>query len=497
MPEKRLLSAENIKLSFGEQDVLNIQQFQLYEGDRVGLVGANGVGKTSLLRILSGEISPDEGNVNLYCDPFYFKQFEDSWDSFELDGKEIKSFGVREQIWQDVVSGGENTRIRLAEMFGSNRAVAFLDEPTANLDVTGRKLLLQRMKQMPTFLLVSHDRMLMNGVCNKIVEIVDGKLYQYDGNYEAYRKQVEEQRERAWTEYEQYISEKKRLTEVYQSKKNQAKDMTKKPKGMSHSEFKMRNFIGRHTPCDRALSMEKSATNVLKRIEHMEVKEKPKELPKIRPDFRLINSPENPIIIRGEHISFGYDNHLIYEDATFTIENRSKVAILGDNGVGKSTLLKMMIQREQISIVPKAKIGYISQNLGEIDFEKTVIQNAMHVSIQREDITRTVLARLLLTKQDMDKKAKDLSGGERMKLAFAMLFVSDVNVLILDEPTNYLDLPSIEAMEQLLKEYEGTLVFVSHDMDFVDHVATKKLLIENRKIVDMQYTNTTYETVPG
>lgn len=483
MSEKNLLCAENIKLSFGEQEVLSFEQFRLYEGDRVGLVGTNGVGKTSLLRVLSGEISPDEGTVKLYCEPFYFKQFDASWDSAESDGKEIKSFGVREQIWQDVVSGGENTRIRLAQMFGSNRAVAFLDEPTANLDVTGRQLLLQRMKQLSTFLLVSHDRNLLNGVCNKIVEIVDGKLYRYDGNYEAYQRQKEAQTERAWTEYEQYISEKKRLTEVYQSKKNQAKDMAKKPKGMSYSEFKMRNFIGQHTPAERALHVQKSATNVLKRIEHMEVKEKPKELPRIRPDFRLTDAPKNPIIIRGEHITFGYEGNSLYEDAAFTIENGSKVAILGDNGVGKSTLLKMMINREQIYVVPKAKLGYISQNLEEIDFEKTVIQNAMHVSIQKEDITRAVLARLLLTKRDMEKRAKTLSGGERMKLAFAMLLVSDVNVLILDEPTNFLDLPSVEAMEQLLREYEGTLVFVSHDMEFVNNIATKKIRIENRKII--------------
>ena len=486
MAIKRELCAEQIKVSYGEQVVLDFDLFQLYAGDRVGLVGANGVGKTTLLQVLSGRMAPERGRVILYCDPYYFQQFEEAWDSYEMDGKEVKTLGVREQIWQEQVSGGENTRIRLAQMFSSNRAVAFLDEPTANLDVKGRQLLTERLKQMETFVVVSHDRALMNEVCNKIVEISDGKLTEYNGNYEDYHKQKTALKQRQWAEYEQYTAEKKRLTEVYHEKKNVARDMTKKPVNMSYSEFKMRNFIGHHMPCDRALNMEKSAANVLKRIEHMEVKEKPRELPKIRPDFRLTNPPENPIVIRGEHITFGYGEKLLYEDASFAIKNRSKVAILGENGVGKTTLLNMILDRKQISVVPAAKPGYIRQNMSQIDLEKTVLQNAMDVSIQSRDITRTILARLLLSERDMNKKAGELSGGERMKLAFAMLFVSDVNLLILDEPTNYLDLPSMEALETLLREYEGTLVFVSHDMEFVENVATERLRIADGKMIQMR-----------
>lgn len=482
MSFNQLLSAEMIKVSFREQEVLNFDRFQLYEGDKVGLVGANGAGKTTLLNVLCGQLDPECGIVKINCDPFYFKQFGESWDSYELDSKEAGLLHVRDQIWQDTVSGGENTRIRLAEMFSSNKAVAFLDEPTANLDGNGRRLLAERMAQMTTFVLVSHDRALMNEVCNRIVEISDGKLNEYSGNYDDYQIQKTEQTKRKWAEYEQYTTEKKRLMNVYRDKKAQATNMVKKPKKMSYSEYKMRNFIGHHVPMDRARSMEKSATNVLKRIEHMEVKEKPKELPKIRPDFRLTNPPKNPIVIRGEHITFGYDKDLVYEDASFIIRNQSKVALLGDNGVGKTTLLNLILSENQVSVVPSAKLGYISQNMKEIDMEKTVLQNTMDVSIQKEDITRVVLARLLLTNKDMKKRAGDLSGGERMKLALARLLVSDVNVLILDEPTNYMDLPSIEALEILLGEYEGTLVFVSHDMEFVRNIATETLFISNRKI---------------
>lgn len=485
MSEKRLLSAENIKVSYGEQTVLDIEQFCLYEGEHVGLVGANGAGKTTLLRVLTGELKPECGTVNMNCEPFYFRQFQDSWDSFELNGKEIKSFNVKDRIWQENVSGGENTRIRLAQMFGCDRAVAFIDEPTANLDAQGRMLLAERLRRIPSFIMVSHDRALLNEVCNKIVEISDGRLNFYNGNYDEYLAQKNERFERAVTEYEQYTAEKKRLMEVYRAKKNQAKNMTKKPKNMSYSEFKMRNLVGGHMPVDRVRSMERGAENVLKRIEHMEVKNKPKELPRIRPLFYLTEPPENAVVIRGEHITGGYDGRLLFDDATLMIENKSKVAVVGNNGIGKTTLLNMIMEGKGITMVPKARPGYISQNLKMIDNDCTVLDNAMSVSIQKEDITRIIMARLLISAKDMQKKAGELSGGERMKLAFAMLFVAKVNLLILDEPTNYMDLPSIEAIEKLLCEYEGTLIFTSHDREFVDHIATRKITIVDGKIKDI------------
>ena len=485
MSEKRLLSAENIKVSYGEQTVLDIERFYLYEGEHIGLVGANGAGKTTLLRVLAGELEPEGGTVNMKCEPFYFRQFQDSWDLVELDGKEIKSFNVKDRIWQENVSGGENTRIRLAQMFGCDRAVAFIDEPTANLDAQGRALLAERLHRITSFIMVSHDRALLNEVCNKIVEISDGRLTFYNGNYDEYLAQKNERFERAVTEYEQYTAEKKRLMEVYRSKKNQAKNMTKKPKNMSYSEFKMRNLVGGHMPVDRVRSMEKGAENVLKRIEHMEVKNKPKELPRIRPLFYLTEPPENAVVIRGEHITGGYDGRLLFDDAALMIENKSKVAIVGNNGIGKTTLLNMIMDGKGITMVPKARPGYISQNLMMIDKDRTVLDNAMRVSIQKEDVTRIIMARLLISAKDMQKKAGELSGGERMKLAFAMLFVAKVNLLILDEPTNYMDLPSIEAIENLLCEYEGTLIFTSHDRKFVDHIATRKITIADGKIIDV------------
>lgn len=483
MSKKQLISAENIKVSFGEQEVLDFDKFQVYEGDKIGLVGVNGAGKTTLLRVLSGELEPTNGRVVIGCEPVYFRQFEEEWNPDELDGKEVNLMGVREQVWQNVVSGGENTRIRLAQMFGSQRAVAFLDEPSANLDAKGIKLLVKRLQEMESFVLVSHDRALMNQVCNRIVEISSGKLTCFDGNYDTYKALKEEQEARRWKEYDQYTSEKKRLERVYYEKKVKAQKIESRPHNIAVNDARTRNFFATRKIEDKARSMERSAANVMKRIEHMEVKAKPKELPKIHPDFRLTNPPRNPIVIRGEHIWFDYDGNQVYQDASFVIRNKSKTAILGDNGAGKTTLLNMIINRNQTYVVPGAKIGYVRQNLSNMDLEKTVLENVLAVNIQKQEIARTILARLLLSERDMKKKVCDLSGGERMKLAFAMLLVADVNMLVLDEPTNFMDLQSIEALEELLQEYEGTVVFVSHDEEFVRQIATDRLHIKDGKIM--------------
>ncbi|MBE5905654.1 MAG: ABC-F family ATP-binding cassette domain-containing protein [Lachnospiraceae bacterium] len=485
MAQKELIRAEHVTVSYGEQTVLQFERLYVYEGERVGLVGVNGAGKTTLLKVLAGELLPEEGHVRCDCESFFLRQFGEKIDPMALDYQEAGKLGVLDKLWQEQVSGGENTRIHLAELFASQRAVAFLDEPTANLDALGIATLLKNLKNVETMLIVSHDREVLNALCTRIVEIEDGNLTSYNGDYDAYEQQKLERRQAELTEYELYQAEKARLQGVYQEKKKKAQKLSKKPKNMSSSDMKQISKRATRKPEDKVASIERSARNVQKRIAHMEVKERPKEEVCIRPDFRLTNPPRNAIVIRAEHVTFGYGERLILEGCSFLVKNKSKVAILGENGAGKTTLLELIAKREGISIVPEANIGYVRQNLSQIQLDKTVLENMQAVSVQSEGVTRSVLANLLLTNQDMKKKARDLSGGERMKLAFAMLFVSDANLLMLDEPTNYLDLPSIKALEKMLQKYEGTLLFTSHDRTFVEHVATRKVAIKNKKIVDI------------
>lgn len=485
MQKKLFLQAENIVLRFGDRKVLDFDRFAVYQGERIGLVGANGAGKTTLLKVLSGELEPDGGTVKIMCDTHFFRQFSEGVDPFELDGKEMKAMQIQDKVWQETVSGGEDTRMRLAWMFSSGKSMVFLDEPTANLDMKGIALLKKKLLELDTMVIVSHDRALLNALCTRIVEIQDGRLIGYDGSYDDYTWQKAQAVRRQWTEYENYTSEKRRLEKVYLQKKKKAASIEKLPKGMTPREAGLRNFLSKHPKDAKAGKMEASAKNVLERLEHMEVKEKPRELPKMRPDFRLTDPPENAVVIRGEEIRFSYeDGREIFRNASFRIRNRSRVAVVGENGAGKTTLLKLILQEYlpdmgSIYVVPKASIGLLDQNMASLDLEKTVLQNVMEDSVQTESVARTVLARLLLSSGDMQKKAGVLSGGERIKLAFAKLFVGRANVLILDEPTNYLDIPSVEALEEMFSEYEGVLVFVSHDEEFIRACATDILEVKD------------------
>lgn len=531
MREKQYLKAENIVVRFGEQEILHFDRFQIYGGERIGLVGVNGAGKTTLLKVLAGELEPDEGTVERSCEPCFFKQFSEGVNAWELDGREVSAMQVRRQQWQEQVSGGEDTRLRLAQLFSQDRALLFLDEPTANLDLAGIRLLTERLRHVDTMVLISHDRALLDALCTRIVEVADGQLNSYPGNYSDYLALKQAKLQRQWTEYEQYTTEKKRLQRAADATKRKAATLEKKPKNLSEKDIKDIRFGGKRKPEDKAKNMEVRARNIQKRIEHMEQKEKPREQAKIRPDFRLTDPPENHVVITGEHVNFGYEEgRELLRDISFQIENGSKVAITGANGAGKTTLLELIrlaalergeqtMQRKNgnpeellsaissgsvgeaalsdpgdvagsmreasrsIRLVPRACVGFFHQDMGDLNYDKTVLENVMDVSIQREKVARMILARLLLSARDMQKKVRELSGGERIKLCFARLFVSKANLLILDEPTNYLDIPSVEALEQMFAEYEGTLVFVSHDQAFIQAVATQVWELQEGKLV--------------
>ncbi|MCM1056819.1 MAG: ABC-F type ribosomal protection protein [Firmicutes bacterium] len=506
MQSRQMILAEKIEMEFGEREIFRFDRLAVYEGEKVGLVGANGAGKTTLLRLLAGDIKPTRGSVKLAGDAAFFRQFaEEGQDKCiadaeicELSGKEVGDMRVQDKIWEQSVSGGEETRIRLAQMFSSDKPIVFLDEPTSNLDRKGIAILKRKLAALDTIVIVSHDRALLNELCTRIIEIEAGKLTEYCGNYDDYMEQKQAAVARQWTEYENYYAEKKRLEKVFQEKQEHARQIERRPKNMTPREAGLRNFLSKHPKDTKARKMERAAKNVRHRIDAMEVRKKPQELPRIRPDFRLTDPPENRYVIRGEGLCFAYEGGpALFENASFQIANHSRVAIVGDNGTGKTTLLHLICaaageNREEagikppeagaVLVVPKARIGVFEQDLSTIDYSKTVLENVMEVSVQQEAVARTILSRLLFFENDMKKPAGVLSGGERIKLAFARLFVSRVNLLILDEPTNYLDIPSIEALEEMFAEYEGTLVFVSHDEAFIRKVATEVLEIADGEI---------------
>ena len=484
---KILLSANHIVQYFGERKILEFEKLNVYEGDHIGIVGGNGVGKTTLLNILSGELIPDEGSVIREVPVSYFKQFRDRAEQVDL--QKCRKLGLTGKLSREHLSGGEMTRLGLAAM-NKDSLLTFADEPTANLDADGVELCCQMLEQCSTLLLISHDRAVLNRLCTRIVEVRDGCLYFYTGNFAAYHEQREQAFKRQEFEYQQYRSEKSRLEKAARQRSQASKSVRKAPSRMGNSEARLH----KREAGEKMEKLDNARKAILSRLEQLEVKEKPREMAQVRIDFSLTDPPANREIVMGDHITFSYGKKLIFENASFSLPKGSKTALIGPNGAGKTTLMELIWSGATgIRLVPKAKIGYFKQSLDTLDLSKTVLENVMETSVQSEKTMRGILARLLIRREDVFKKVSVLSGGERVKLAFAKLFGSPANLLLLDEPTNFLDMPAIEALQQMVEDYEGTVLFVSHDRTFSDGCATRILRIEGRKLISFDGNLTEWE----
>ncbi len=511
-----LLEGVNIKKFYGDRQILGLDELKIYSGDRIGVTGLNGAGKTTLLDILSGELEPDEGCVKCYCRVGYIRQFDQNDTDYinpvgqEISGTEIrllKEFNIDRKLDRAALSGGERTRLRIAGAFGSGNVLLFADEPTSNLDYKGIEILRQKLKAVESFVMISHDRSLLDSLCNRIIEVKDGGIRSFSGNFTFYRQQCEMERERAGLEYDKYIEEKTALEEAISNRKRRAGKVKKAPGRMGNSEARLH----KRQANESQEKLHNVANSLITRLEKLEVKEKPREQPGIRLDFSLTEPPGNKVVISAEKLSFSYGSVPVFKDACFSTANGMKTALWGENGTGKTTLLNLVyaaylsdrygtdagihnddigdmdmdirqfcdtaeVPIRSISVVPKARLAYFRQTFENLNPEETVLKNVMRDSVQSETAARTILARLLLQGDAVFKKVEVLSGGEKIKTAFAKLFVSKANVLLLDEPTNYLDMQSIEALGSVLKDYEGTVLFVSHDRAFVSSVADRLLL---------------------
>jgi macrolide transport system ATP-binding/permease protein len=232
-----ILEAGNIKKYYSHRLIIEFDELKVYSGDKIGIVGQNGSGKTTLMNILSNEIEPDEGFVRQYCDIAYIRQFSD--EMIEADQKILSELNLSQKLNQKVFSGGERTRIKIANAFSNENLLLFADEPTANLDYKGIELLKQKLYEMDSFLLISHDRNLLDCLCNKIVEVRDGKIKLYNGNYSSYKEQNELELRSAEQEFEKYISEKTKLEEAVRDRQRKSRSMKKAPRRMGNSEARL------------------------------------------------------------------------------------------------------------------------------------------------------------------------------------------------------------------------------------------------------------------
>lgn len=475
-----LIEGNNIKKSFADRQILDIENLKIYSEDRIGIVGVNGVGKTTLINILCKRLEPDEGYIKIYGNYSYISQLEGP-ENLRISDEMASKFNIS-HTWTDNMSGGEKTRFKLAQALSKNSPLVFADEPTSNIDIEGIELLERSFQEYKgALVLISHDRSFLDKLCNKIIELEDGKIKIYKGNYSDYIEQKAKEKERAQFEYEEYVKEKKRLQNIIIDTKQKVKSMKKTPKRMGNSEARLHKMGNQKAKAN----LDKAARALEKRIEHLEVKEKPREEEIITLDIKESSKLHSKIVMEGKNISKSFGKKVIFNNAEFSIFNNSKVALLGPNGCGKSTLIKMIMNENDdkfIKVAKGAKIGYFSQDMSILNEDLTIIENVMEESIYDETFARILLAGLLIKREDIYKKVRVLSGGEKVKVSFAKMLLKDINLLILDEPTNYIDINSLEVVEKVLKDYKGTILFVSHDRRFIEALADTIMTIENYKI---------------
>ena len=520
-----ILSCQNICKAFGEEEIIKDACFHIEEKEKAALIGNNGAGKTTLLRIIMNELSADSGSVVISRDKKigYLAQYQDIhghqtiYDElsstkqhiidmenrirtleqemknsqgeqleklmqtysrlthqFELENGYayksqiagvLKGLGFSEEDFTKQIenlSGGQKTRVALGKLLLSQPDILLLDEPTNHLDMESIAWLENYLLTYPgAVLIVSHDRYFLDKVVTKVVEIEAGYVRMYSGNYSAYALKKAQLRD---AQYKAYLNQQREI---------------------KHQEAviaKLKSF-NREKSIRRAESREKM-------LDKMQRLDKPAE---INDQMRLTLEPRfisGNDVLTVEELSKTFPGQTLFQNISFEIKRGERVALIGNNGTGKTTLLKILNQvipadSGKFTLGSKVQIGYYDQEHHVLHMEKTVFQEISDTyPTLTETQIRNMLAAFLFTGDDVFKVISSLSGGERGRVSLAKLMLSEANFLILDEPTNHLDIASKEILEEALNSYTGTVLYVSHDRYFINQTATRILDLTNQAIVN-------------
>ncbi len=519
-----MLNIHNLSVSFGGTFLFEEVTFRLGAGDRVGLVGKNGAGKSTMLKILAGDFAPDSGVISQekevrmgflrqdidfeqgrtvleeayeafvdikivekkleeinhqlvtrtdYESEEYSKIIEDLGDythRFELLGgynyvgdteKILLGLGFKREVFNnqtETFSGGWRMRIELAKLLLQSNDVLLLDEPTNHLDIESIIWLESFLRNYPgVVVIVSHDKMFLDNVTNRTIEISLGKAYDFNKPYSEY------------LELRHEIREKQLATQ-----KNQAKKI-------EETEKLIEKFRAKASKASMAQSLIKK----LDKVERIEVDEDDNSVMNI--SFPVSKVPGR-VVIEAEEVTKSYGDKTILKDISLLVERGSKIAFVGQNGQGKSTFIKAIVNefefQGEIKLGHNVQIGYFAQNQAEyLDGEITLLQTMEDAATDTNRAkVRDMLGSFLFRGDDVEKKVKVLSGGERNRLALCKLLLQPINVLVMDEPTNHLDIKSKNVLKAALQKYEGTLLLVSHDRDFLQGMSNLVYEFKDQKI---------------
>lgn len=439
-----------------------IKQLSLQAGQKVGLVGNNGVGKSTFLKILLGLDRDFAGLIEVKADWAYVPQLQ-----------ERSSLSGGEQVWKSI-----------QEAFAQRPQLLIMDEPTANLDQEHQEKLIKQIKRYRgSLLVVSHDRHFLNQIASHIWHLEEGKVQVYLGNYEAFLESRRARRKGQQEAYEAYQKKVAQLKKAQQERQVKAQKMGKKKKGISSSEWKVNAMMGSYD--SQAKSMAKSAKQLEKRIERLEKVSQPRREAHIKMESKgaLDTDLHRLFLLQAGQVLM--DEVHLFDFPQIGMTFGEKLALVGANGSGKTSFVRKLLKKELAGYYnPKLKIAYFAQDLINLDEEKTAFENISCTSLQDKMTILNLLGMLGLSYDKAQQKVANLSGGERVRLSLAKVLLADANLLILDEPTNFLDMAAIEALERFLKEYQGSVLVISHDQDFVDKVAKNNWRIRDGSLID-------------
>ena len=484
-----------ISKEYGDKSLFKDLDLTIYDGERIGIVGSNGSGKSTFMNILAGELKPDFGEARFDGNLSYVKQvaekvpFEseitDEFLRFLKSNKELCFTNDLAQCF-DSLSGGEKTKLMISYALSKNVDTLLLDEPTNNLDGESVEWLIDKINAfLGTVIVVSHDRYFLNSIAHSIIEFENGKIERYFGGYDDYEIQKQEKLDYQKKVYQNKLAENKKLKNQIAKLNAFTAKLEKSTKRDGSADKRSSGY--RDSAQSKVKKLARQAQAKRSRLEALEndLGEKPFEKGEI---FYRIQAQElhSKLLIKFTDVSKKFENKLLFCNANFNIENGEKIALCGANGCGKSTLIKIILGQEDfegdIWKTGNLKIAYLPQNAFDIKDDQTILQHSQNFIGESRTQFLTNLCNMGMNRQMFSKKICNLSSGEKMKVKLNELILGDFNILILDEPTNNLDIENKKFLEEVLKNYKGSLIIVSHDRSFIENICNVKLHIKDCKI---------------